>query len=306
MVPPAVLQGPAAGPKPHLRVPELRWPETLNPVPHFASAPALYLDLVEKCLTNTIYGDGYTGVGLPGVEGPFDARLREFGRDWPRRAHTMIGRVRLRNLRQLVETAIREGVPGDLIETGVWRGGACILMRAALEAYGDLERRVFVADSFAGLPPPNENAYPADRGDLLHTIEELAVPLEEVKENFAKYGLLGDRVVFLKGWFKDTLRAAPIDRLAVLRLNGDMYESTMARSPPSMTRCPRAASSLSTTMAASRDAAPPSTLSVKRAGSRTGSSISTGGASTGARTANRWSIARHKQGRHMQGRWRHI
>ena len=186
----------------------------------------LYLDLIERCLTNTIYGDGYTGVGLPGVERPFDPSLREFGRDWPKRAHTMIGRARLRNLRDLVATAISEGVPGDLIETGVWRGGACILMRAALEAFGDLGRRVFVANSFEGLPAPDAQAYPADLGDKHHTVEELSISLDEVKANFAKYGLLDNRVIFLKGWFKDTLRAAPIERLAVLRLDGDMYEST--------------------------------------------------------------------------------
>ena len=138
----------------------------------------------------------------------------------------MIGRARLRNLRDLVATAISEGVPGDLIETGVWRGGACILMRAALEAFGDLGRRVFVADSSEGLPAPDAQAYPADLGDKHHTIEELSISLDEVKANFAKYGLLDNRVVFLKGWFKDTLRAAPIERLAVLRLDGDMYEST--------------------------------------------------------------------------------
>jgi glycosyltransferase involved in cell wall biosynthesis len=106
-------------------------------------------------------------------------------------------------------------------------GGACILMRAALEAFGDVERRVFVADSFEGLPAPDAEAYPSDREDRHHTFAELAVSLDEVKANFAKYGLLDDRVVFLKGWFKDTLAAAPIDRLAVLRLDGDMYESTM-------------------------------------------------------------------------------
>ena len=42
---------------------------------------ALYLDLIERCLTNTIYGDGYTGVGSPGVKSPFEPSLREFGRD---------------------------------------------------------------------------------------------------------------------------------------------------------------------------------------------------------------------------------
>ncbi len=192
-----------------------------------STSAALYLDLIEKCLTNTIYGDGYTDWIAPGVERPFDHSLRELGRDWPKRAHTMIGRARLRNLRELVATAIRERTPGDLIETGAWRGGACILMRAALEAFGDFERRVFVADSFEGLPAPDAKAYPADHGDKHHTFEELSVSLDEVKANFAKYELLDDRVVFLKGWFKDTLPAAPIERLAVLRLDGDMYESTM-------------------------------------------------------------------------------
>ena len=196
------------------------------PEPPSTSA-ALYLDLIERCLTNTIYGDSYTDWRAPGVERPYDPSLRETGRDWPRQAHTMIGRARLRNLRDLVATVIRERVQGDLIETGAWRGGACILMRAALQAFGDLERRVFVSDSFEGLPAPDAEAFPSDHGDRHHTFDELSVSLEEVKANFAKYGLLDDRVVFLKGWFKDTLPSAPIDRLAVLRLDGDMYESTM-------------------------------------------------------------------------------
>jgi glycosyltransferase involved in cell wall biosynthesis len=187
----------------------------------------LYLDLMERCLTNSIYGDGYTDWEAPAVERPYDVSLRDLGRDWPRQAHTMVGRARLRNLRQCVEKAIAEGVPGDLIETGAWRGGACILMRAVLEAYEDRTRLVFVADSFEGLPAPNADAYPQDQGDRHHTFEELSVSLDEVKANFAKYGLLDDRVVFLKGWFKDTLPRAPIERLAVLRLDGDMYESTM-------------------------------------------------------------------------------
>jgi hypothetical protein len=197
-----------------------------NPNLPSASA-ALYLDLIEKCLTNAIYGDGYTDWRAPDVERPFDATLRELGRDWPRQAHTMIGQRRLRNLRELIETAIRENIPGDLIETGAWRGGACILMRATLEAFADSERRVYVADSFHGLPPPDPENYPADLADRLHTFQQLSVSLDDVKANFVKYGLLDDRVIFLDGWFRDTLPAAPIEGLAVLRLDGDMYESTM-------------------------------------------------------------------------------
>ncbi len=153
---------------------------------------------------------------------------RREGLTWPTDyADTMIGLVRLDNVQTCIETVLREGVPGDLLEAGVWRGGACILMRAVLAVHGVTDRRVFVADSFAGLPPPDESSYPADRGDRHHTFEFLAVSAEEVAANFKKYGLLDAQVVFLPGWFKDTLPAAPIERLAVLRLDGDMYSSTM-------------------------------------------------------------------------------
>jgi O-methyltransferase len=89
------------------------------------------------------------------------------------------------------------------------------------------DRKVWLADSFRGLPPPDAEKYPADKGADWHEPEYLAVSLEKVKEHFAKYGLLDDQVRFLEGWFKDTLPKAPIDRLAILRLDGDMYESTM-------------------------------------------------------------------------------
>jgi len=133
----------------------------------------------------------------------------------------------MRNLRYACETVLLDGVDGDFIETGVWRGGACILMRGILEAYGDAIRRVFVADSFAGLPPPDVENFPADAGDLHHTRTQLQVSRADVEDNFRRFGLLDERVVFLEGWFKDTLPDAPIDQLAVLRLDGDMYESTI-------------------------------------------------------------------------------
>ena len=156
-----------------------------------------------------------------------DLELRLPGSTWPSCAHSMISMERLNNIQQAVETVLRENVPGDLVETGVWRGGACILMRAILKAHGDEFRRVFLADSFAGLPKPDPSKYASDAGDQHHVHEFLAVSKEEVEENFRKYNLLDDRVVFLKGWFKDTLPSAPFDALSVMRLDGDMYESTM-------------------------------------------------------------------------------
>jgi O-methyltransferase len=183
-----------------------------------------YLSLMESCLAGTIYEDKALQVTGGGI---YDPAIREVGRDWPSLAHTMIGVKRIANLRRLAETVIANDIPGDFIETGVWRGGACILMRAVLHAYNVTNRRVWVADSFQGIPAPDVEGYPADAGSDFHTFEELSVSFETVRRNFEKYGLLDAQVSFLKGWFKDTLPNAPIERLALLRLDGDLYESTI-------------------------------------------------------------------------------
>ena len=156
----------------------------------------------------------------------FDPLLRKLGWDQPWQAETMIGSIRMDNLHMCVRTALEDDVPGDLMETGVWRGGAVIFMRGCLLAYGDENRKVWVADSFKGLPAPS-GKYTADATSDLHEWDHLAVSVEQVKANFDRYGLLDDRVEFVEGWFKDSLPTAPVKQLAVLRLDGDMYESTI-------------------------------------------------------------------------------
>jgi O-methyltransferase len=204
----------------------------------------LYIDLVKKSLTCSLY-EGNDGTVFQPLGSwhralirsllPGDVRLfrpvgddqRAEGKDWPSLALTMVGAKRLDNLHHCVFTVLKDGIPGDFIETGIWRGGSVILMRAILKAHGVTDRTVFAADSFEGLPKPDAGSYPADRGDRHWTCKELAVSLEQVRANLDRYGLLDDQVQFLKGWFKDTLPEAPIERLAVARLDGDMYESTM-------------------------------------------------------------------------------
>lgn len=137
---------------------------------------------------------------------------------------TMLGRARLDQLQTAVETLLAENIPGDLIEAGVWRGGATMLMKALLDIHGDRERRVWVADSFAGLPPPELDE---DAGLDFHLDRSLAVRRETVADHFRRFGLLDGRVRFLEGWFADTLPAAPVERLALLRVDGDLYKSTM-------------------------------------------------------------------------------
>jgi hypothetical protein len=188
-------------------------------------ASDLYLDLMQKCLTDLIYAQDTEKFNLQGQ--PFEEYRRVDGMEWPLRAHTMIGLHRLKNLKYCIEDVIAKNIAGDFIETGVWRGGGTIFMRAVLKAHNVKDRNVWVADSFEGLPKPDNDHYPADAGDNHHQFKELAVSLEQVKSNFEKYGLLDDQVKFLKGWFKDTLPTAPIGSLAVVRLDGDMYGSTM-------------------------------------------------------------------------------
>src|SRR5437667_344596 len=124
------------------------------------------------------------------------------------------------------QRVIDKGIPGDFVETGVWRGGCCILMRGVLAANAITNRKVYVVDSFAGLPPPKPNAFPHDEGLNLHLFPQLAVSLEQVQANFARYGLLDHQVIFVKGLFQDTLPSLDAGSFALIRLDGDLYEST--------------------------------------------------------------------------------
>ena len=215
----------------------------------------LYLDLMKRALLNWFHVTSETTVDRPSslpkkvlqaaarrsghdivrrpkhvsVEALEAYRLE--GRDWPGTAHTMIGLARLDNIQQCAQRVLEDGVPGDFIETGVWRGGACIFMRAILKAHGVTDRSVWVADSFAGVPAPSPDKYPADVPTEFYSqffaADELAVSMEQVQDHFSRYGLLDGQVRFLKGWFSETLASAPIESLAVARLDGDLYESTM-------------------------------------------------------------------------------
>jgi O-methyltransferase len=215
-----------------------------------ADVRTLYLDLMKKVLTRYAFGETWQSyeprrrtwrhaafrLGRRALLRPRNLELvsrftfspedRAEGRDWPPEADTMIGLRRLDNLQWCVGDVIEQDIPGDLIETGVWRGGACIFMRAMLKAYADPDRTVWVADSFRGLPVAREGRSD-DVEDALWEVDFLRVPQERVQANFARYDLLDDQVRFLPGWFEDTLPTAPVEQIAVMRLDGDMYDSTM-------------------------------------------------------------------------------
>jgi hypothetical protein len=250
----------------------------LGSLPSDADGRDLYLDLMKRTVTNIVYQDlpslFFDGEGPVRLAGGFSLPRRVMGEDQPADAHTMVGLRRLENLQHCIEQALSSNVPGDLIETGAFRGGASMFMRAVLKAHGVTERKVFVCDTFleAVAPRPHwilmpllqalasvpsrrwrrklfmmgqwlvgsAKAFPDSAEPSEDWVEFVVasvrhpsmIPkcggtgLNEVKSAFARYGLLDEQVVFLQGFFADTLPDAPIDRLAVIRLDGDTYEST--------------------------------------------------------------------------------
>lgn len=159
-------------------------------------------------------------------------KLRESGLDWPPFAKTMVGRKRLDNIQMIVETLVQDKIAGDVIETGVWRGGASIFTRLMLNINGAQDKVLYACDSFEGLPPPDAKTYPADEGDQHHTFKMLAVSQDEVAENFRLFGALGENVKFIEGFFEQSLVTPPCEKFSLLRLDGDMYSSTIQALEP--------------------------------------------------------------------------
>jgi len=155
---------------------------------------------------------------------PFNQKDRDSGKCWPLKAYSMAGRQRLDNVRDLLTAAIFSNIRGGFLEAGVWRGGSSIMAAGTLAAYNE-NRAIYVCDSFQGLP---RSSSPMDY-DGWEISDVLSVSLSQVKQNFRDSGLLKSNVKFIKGFFNASLPilAKKNFKLAVLRADGDMYESTM-------------------------------------------------------------------------------
>jgi len=178
----------------------------------------LYLDLMKGVLINLYQIQNTDGYNI-------QDRINGIG--WNPNAYTMLSLKQLNAIDFMYADIIKNNIPGDLIECGVWRGGATIFMKALLKSNNDTTRKVWVSDSFEGCPKPDVAKYPADANSNWFAAPELAISLEQVQNNFKKFNLLDSNIIFLKGWFKNTLPIAQIKKLALLRVDGDLYESTM-------------------------------------------------------------------------------
>jgi len=147
-------------------------------------------------------------------------------------SHTMGGRKALENAFDVVARVEADRIPGALVECGVAEGGTAAMMAMTSKALGESERDVWLFDSYEGLPEPTIEDYhdgragefirPLPKGACLGTVEQVSALF------FGKLGFPRDRIHLVKGWFQDTvpLHRDKVTPIAVLRLDGDWYEST--------------------------------------------------------------------------------
>ena len=183
----------------------------------------LYINLLKKSLCNYLY--------LGGQNEPPTYDWMKYYSDYKWsipaicRPHTCLRMAQLDNLQDCVLNVIEDNIEGDFIEAGVYKGGAVIFMSGLLQSLDITDRKVWVADSFSGIPVARDNTTAHDIVDDWDDRWEAS--LDEVQSNFRRYGLLSDNVIFLKGYFEKTLPKAKIEKIAIARLDGDSYESTM-------------------------------------------------------------------------------
>ena len=154
---------------------------------------------------------------------------------------TMTGVARLVALVDAVRYCVRAGVEGDFAECGVWRGGSVIAMVDTLQALGVTDRDIHLYDTFEGMTEPTEHdvstfAPPAitEWRDAAERSErpwpglfgEAAFSEEQVRRAVLATGYPEHRFHFVRGRVEDTLPLHSPDRIALLRLDTDWYEST--------------------------------------------------------------------------------
>jgi O-methyltransferase len=141
---------------------------------------------------------------------------------------------RLATMVQATEHVVRHGVPGDIVECGVWRGGSMMAAATMLRTLGDTSRRLFLYDTFEGMSEPTE------RDQTLHGVSARSIlaqddrgtgywcyaSLEDVQGNLRSTGYPEDKLVYVRGRVEETIPGRLPERISLLRLDTDWYEST--------------------------------------------------------------------------------
>ena len=134
-------------------------------------------------------------------------------------------RATLQSSYDIARLAIQNCVPGDFVECGVFGGAQCAAMaEAIMQEYAERERRVHLFDSFEGIPAAGEHDT-----NWTHPPGQSACSIEAVKSMMKQWGIPEELLVYHPGWFRESLYGSALlglERIAVLRLDCDLYEST--------------------------------------------------------------------------------
>jgi len=188
--------------------------------------PSPYVDVVYKTVLGlprfgTQVKDKTLAKGYKIV--PYEPIKRAYGEDWPPTGLTMIGNERLEQFRASIEEVNRNGVPGAIVEMGVWRGGAMLMAAACQKEYkslgGTINRELFLFDAFEEIPAASYGEY----SEFLFNTEK------DVEGAFEWFGLNNPNVHFRKGLFQKTVPQIESDpllsQIAVYRIDGNFYDS---------------------------------------------------------------------------------
>ncbi|MBS1735998.1 MAG: class I SAM-dependent methyltransferase [Bacteroidetes bacterium] len=151
--------------------------------------------------------------------------------------YTMTSDERLVALSRAIEYIIKNNLEGDIVECGVWRGGSMMLAAKRLIALKNISKKIFLFDTFDGMPPPEAHDTSAINNIAASTLLENSdkdegnnvwcySALDEVKKNISTTGYPGEQVFYFKGKVEDTLPEKSINKISLLRLDTDWYEST--------------------------------------------------------------------------------
>jgi hypothetical protein len=152
--------------------------------------------------------------------------------------YTMTSKERAYALFKSIQYIVKNEVQGEFIECGTWRGGSAMVMAYTLIEMGDTSRKIFLYDTFAGMSKPtmedvrnsDKNSCAIDEWQINQSLshnEWCYSPLSEVKKNMTLTGYPLDKIIFVKGKVEDTIPKNVPDKIALLRLDTDWYESTL-------------------------------------------------------------------------------
>jgi len=143
------------------------------------------------------------------------------------RRHTHVSLIDLLHLRSLIEQIGRDGLQGDLVECGAWRGGSSAFLYKRARDLG-IDPEIYIYDSFEGFPAPAAERIDGRKAQGINQgkFDWIKADREDVVAIFKQLGLYSEKVHIVKGWFCDTTPQSPVRKIVLLHCDGDLYQST--------------------------------------------------------------------------------